>query len=307
MRGGLILVDKPSGLGSRPVGHKVARHLGFDKFGHVGTLDPLASGLLIVLLGEGTKLSQFLVGEHKAYQATIHLGLETDSCDIDGAVMQQLDVAPMDQVQVETVLQRFTGPQLQVPPAVSAVKIKGVAAHKLARLGVAPDMAPREITIHSIKLLHYRHPDIAIEVQCSKGTYMRSLARDVGEALGTIATLSQIRRTVSEPYHVMHATELDTILSLERERALQLVIPSEIALKHLPQYAVNAVLDQRLMVGNLPTGAEVAALSAQRPFRRADLVVLVGRSRLAVMEAQVDSVRAYGHPSPLAYVRVLER
>lgn len=307
MRGGLILVDKPSGLGSRPVGHRVARHLGFDKFGHVGTLDPLASGLLIVVLGEGTKLSQFLVGEHKAYQATIRLGLETDSCDIDGAVLQQLEPAPFEQAQVEDTLARFVGPQQQVPPAVSAVKIKGVAAHKLARLGVAPDMAPRDVTIHSIKLLHYRHPDIAVEVQCSKGTYMRSLARDVGEQLGTVAALSQIRRTVSEPYHVMHATELDTILSLERERARQLIIPSEVALKHLPQYAVNAVLEQRLMVGNLPTGPEVAALSAQKPFKRGDQVVLVARTRLAVMEAQVDSTRAYAHVSPLSYLRVIER
>jgi tRNA pseudouridine55 synthase len=211
---GAILVDKPSGPTSHDVVDAIRRQFGIKKVGHCGTLDPNATGLLIIVLGRGTKLSERLMGDDKVYEGTIKFGEETDSYDSDGELTMSMPVMPMtlDQLNEEAAL--FIGDQMQVPPMVSAIKKNGVPLYKLARKGIEVEREPRLIHIYNFRFTEYTEPLGQFRVACTKGTYIRSIAHDLGKKLGCGAHLTTLRRSASGKFDVKDALPLDTILRL---------------------------------------------------------------------------------------------
>ena len=222
---GLLLVDKPSGPTSHDVVAAMRRHLRFKKVGHGGTLDPLATGLLILLLGRGTKLSNYVMGSDKTYEGALQLGVSTDSQDADGQVVAERDIAGVTEEAVREEMARRTGDLLQTPPMVSAIKKDGVPLYKLARKGKTVERDPRLVHIYAFTLLEFAPPTVRFRVACTKGTYVRTLAHDIGEALGCGAHLSALRRTRSGAFSVDDALPLDRLLEMPADALIDRVIP----------------------------------------------------------------------------------
>jgi tRNA pseudouridine55 synthase len=212
---GLLLVDKPEGVTSAGVIRALKPRLGRTKVGHLGTLDPFASGLLPLCLGEATKVARYLLLERKAYEGLIRLGTATDTLDRTGTVTEQRPVLPLGATALTDLVRRFTGPQQQVPPMYSALKRDGVPLYKLARRGVDVERAARDIEVFSLALTA-RPPDgIEFTIECSKGTYVRVLAADLGRALDTVAHLERLRRTGVGSFRVADALPLDVLTAAD--------------------------------------------------------------------------------------------
>ena len=211
---GLLLVDKPSGPTSHDVVAQIRRRFRIPKVGHGGTLDPMATGLLVILLGKGTKISDRVMGHDKTYEATLRLGIETDSQDADGQVVAERDPAAVAAEQVAEQFKLRLGDQMQMPPMVSAIKIKGVPLYKLARKGQTVERQPKLVHVYRFDLLDFSPPDVRFRVECTKGTYVRTLAHDVGQSLGVGAHLVQLRRTRIGRLDVANALALDDVLAL---------------------------------------------------------------------------------------------
>lgn len=212
---GVLLLDKPNGWTSNAALQAVKRLYQAQKAGHTGSLDPLASGLLPICLGEATKLSGVLLNADKAYRFTCLLGATTTTGDAEGEVVTTRPVGSWSRTQIEAVLQQFIGPLQQIPPMYSAVKRDGQPLYKLAQRGIEVERTPREVTIHELRLLRQTPSELECEMRCSKGTYVRALAVDIGEALGCGAHVSTLRRTAVEPYDTSRMVSLDAL----RERA----------------------------------------------------------------------------------------
>jgi tRNA pseudouridine55 synthase len=210
---GLLLLDKPSGPTSHDMVYAVRRGAGEKRVGHAGTLDPLASGLLVMCLGPATRLSEFLAGKDKRYQARIRLGTTTDTYDSQGQVQAVSDQPLPEKAAVEAALAEFRGPQQQVPPAYSAIKQGGQKSYDLARRGEAVELAPRPVEFYSIELRDWQPPELTLEAHCSAGTYIRSLAHDLGQRLGCGAHLSGLRRTASGSLRLEEAVTLADLQS----------------------------------------------------------------------------------------------
>lgn len=208
---GILLIDKPEGMTSAGVVRVVKQTLGEEKVGHLGTLDPFASGLLPICLGAGTKIAQFLMVERKAYRGTIRLGVETDTFDRTGMVTQTSPVPLIDDVTLRTLATQFTGEQLQTPPMYSAIKRNGVPLYKLARQGIEVDREPRKVTIEQLTLTSIGEDTLSFALVCSKGTYVRSLAVDLGATLGCGAHLATLQRTEFGPFTITHAVALSLL------------------------------------------------------------------------------------------------
>lgn len=193
---GIVVIDKPAGLTSHDVVSRVKRILGAQKAGHTGTLDPMATGVLPVCIGEATKLARFLSLENKTYRATMLLGVRTDTQDIEGKVTQKSDIMVAEE-NIRRVLAAMVGKIKQIPPAYSALKHKGKPLYKYARQGEFPEIAPRDVEIFNIHIKDISLPNVTFEVSCSKGTYIRTLCADAGEALSCGACLSGLRRLQS--------------------------------------------------------------------------------------------------------------
>ncbi|MGZ8284533.1 MAG: tRNA pseudouridine(55) synthase TruB [Allosphingosinicella sp.] len=287
---GWLVIDKPVGPGSTDIVSKVKRALregGYAKLkvGHGGTLDPLASGVLPVALGEATKLAGRMLDSDKVYEFTIRFGEETDTLDAEGAVVATSDVRPTAE-QVEAVLARFTGEIEQVPPAYSALKVEGKRAYDLARRGEAPEMLARKVTIHR---LDCRHPseswgpsgggsghggrmdsslrrndgggldEITLEARVSKGTYIRSLARDIARALDTVGHVTMLRRLKAGPFTLASAISLDKMGELAKARQLeQALLPLTAGLDDIP--ALSVTPDQARL---LRQGRKLAGIAAK--------------------------------------------
>ena len=209
---GLLLVDKPSGPTSHDVVAQIRRRFRIPKVGHGGTLDPMATGLLVILLGKGTKISDRVMGHDKTYEGTFRLGIETDSQDADGRMVAEKDAGAVTAAQVEVQIKLRLGDQMQLPPMVSAIKIKGVPLYKLARKGETVERQPRFIHVYRFELLDFAPPDVRFRVECTKGTYVRTLAHDVGQALGVGAHLAALRRTKIGQIDVARAHPLAELL-----------------------------------------------------------------------------------------------
>lgn len=214
---GILLIDKPAGWTSHDVVAKIRNHFKFRKVGHGGTLDPLATGLLVLLIGKGTKLSNRIMGGDKSYAGTIRLGVTTDSQDADGAVLQETDAGHITREQVEAVMANYVGDIEQIPPMVSAIKKDGVALYKLARKGKEIEREPRSIHVYSLELTGFRPPYVDFRIKSSKGTYVRTLAHDIGSDLGVGGSLHTLRRTASGPLSVEKAYSMEEILACDRD------------------------------------------------------------------------------------------
>lgn len=238
---GILVIDKPVGITSHGVVQRVRRWAGQRRVGHLGTLDPLATGVLPIALGEATKLSQLLTHGEKGYRGTIRLGVETTTYDREGEVLASSDGPWPERAAVEKALERFRGEVEQVPPPYSAVKSGGETAYRRARRGERVALEPRAVTFHRIELLAYDPPDLEIEVLCSAGTYLRSMAHDLGALLGTFAHLAELVRTRSGPFTIEQAVPLDELDELDPDR----VIPMAAATR-LPSYPVDARTARRV-------------------------------------------------------------
>ncbi len=241
---GWIILDKPLGLSSAGAVGAVKRVLreggyGKVKIGHGGTLDPLAIGVLPIALGEATKLAGRMLDAIKGYQFTVTFGAATATDDAEGEVVARSDVRP-GPAAIKAALPQFTGPITQMPPAYSALKIDGQRAYALARAGETVVLAPRDLVIHDLTLLTTTAESATLEVTCSKGTYVRSLARDLALALGTVGHVSMLRRTRAGPFSIDAAISLDKLARLGQERALeQALLPLIAGLDDIPVLAVE--------------------------------------------------------------------
>ena len=208
---GVVVIDKPRGLTSFDVVARVRRALGERRVGHTGTLDPMATGVLPVCVGEATKLVPFLVSGDKEYEAELRLGVTTDSYDATGTVTSETNAANVSRADVQRALEGFVGPLQQRPPMHSAVRVGGQRLYKLAHQGLEVERRPRAVVVHALELLRYEAPLARIRVRCGKGTYIRSLAADVGAVLGVGAHLTALRRTRVGPFGLDRAVALDAL------------------------------------------------------------------------------------------------
>jgi tRNA pseudouridine55 synthase len=222
---GALLIDKPAGPTSHDVVDAIRRQFGIKKVGHCGTLDPNATGLLIIVLGRGTKLSEKLMSDDKVYEGEIKFGETTDSYDADGEMTASLPVPPLTLDELNAAAEEFVGDQMQTPPMVSAVKIKGVPLYKLARKGVEVPREPRLIHVYNFRFSAYQEPVARFRLACTKGTYVRSIAHELGRKLGCGAHLATLRRMISGKFDVADARPLDELLKLTTGELEQRVLP----------------------------------------------------------------------------------
>jgi tRNA pseudouridine55 synthase len=260
---GWIILDKPLGLGSTQAVSAVKRALrtggyGKLKVGHGGTLDPLASGVLPVAIGEATKLAGRLLDSDKIYGFTIRFGEETDTLDTEGRMIAQSDVRPTLE-EIEAVLLHFTGPIEQVPPAYSALKVGGERAYDLARAGTEVSLASRSVTVHTLEVASQASTDeVTLTAHVSKGTYIRSLARDIAHALGTVGHVTYLRRTKAGPFTLAPAISMDKLDELAKGHALeQILLPLRAGLDDIP--ALSLTPDQ---AGLLRSGQQLVGIAA---------------------------------------------
>ncbi|HEX4406673.1 MAG TPA: tRNA pseudouridine(55) synthase TruB [Polyangia bacterium] len=290
---GVLVVDKPSGPTSFDVVRRItraARLRGVRRVGHGGTLDPLASGVLPVCVGEGTKLAGFLLDADKEYEVTIRLGAETDTYDAAGAITAQYDASGIDEARVRAALPTFTGAIEQVPPIYSALKRDGRPLYDYARAGETVEIAPRAVTVHELALTGFLGPDaVSLRLRCSKGTYVRSLAFDLGRLLGVGGHVTALRRTRSGPFGLADAWTLDAVLGAlagSSDVSLPVIGPAD-GLPHLPRCSVDEAGARALEQGKrLPWDALAGAPpAADQPRVR---VVRPDGRLLAVAEPRTD-------------------
>jgi len=275
---GILLIDKPVGLSSAQVVHRVKVISGAKKIGHLGTLDPFASGLLLIGVNEGTKIADIFIGAAKSYRGVMVLGVATDSQDATGNVIGVRPVPPIDDSVLKELERKFTGAQQQVPPMFSALKKDGVRLYKLARQGKEIPREPRSITIETLRLDRVGEAEVEIDVTCTRGTYVRTLAADMGEALGCGAHLKSLRRTACGHLLLENAVTLD---ELERLRTLDEMplLPLSAALGHL-----RSVAWQMGQLARLRSGQQEILNVLERPRAGEKLLrILDARGELAAL------------------------
>ena len=279
---GILLVDKPEGMTSAGVIRALKPRLGRTKVGHLGTLDPFASGLLPLCLGEATKVARWLLLEDKAYEGTIRLGTATDTLDRTGTVVGNAPVPALEQRLVDDIARRFAGRRQQVPPMYSALKRAGVPLYELARRGIEVEREPRDIEIHRLTLAACVPDRIDFAVECSKGTYVRVLAAEIGEALATVAHLETLRRTRVGSFRIAEATAVAALLAIPADACLPLV-PVRQALGAYGAFAVpSAEVLVRLRRGQQEP---LARLPAPRSSGETALLLDAAGDVAAVLEA----------------------
>ena len=240
MINGFVVIDKPAGITSHDVVSRVRRILGTRKVGHTGTLDPFATGVLPVAVNDGTKAIPFLDEGIKCYEAVMQIGVATDTLDLTGEVVREADWTSVSRAGVESVLKEFTGHLSQIPPMYSAIKRDGQPLYKLARQGQTVERTPRDITIYSLELHTFAPPFVGFSVACSRGTYVRTLADDIGSRLGCGAALKELRRTASGPFDISAAVTLEGLEAAARSGLLgPLTVSPYAALSHLPDVPLS--------------------------------------------------------------------
>jgi tRNA pseudouridine55 synthase len=222
---GVLVVDKPPGPTSHDIVASIKRHFKFDKVGHGGTLDPQATGVLVILIERGTKLSNRFIGSDKTYEGVMHLGVATDTQDAQGEVVSEGDWSHVTREDIESQFSQFCGDMMQTPPMVSAAKKNGVPLYKLARKGKTVERDPKLIHIFEFVLVDFAPPRVSFHVSCTKGTYVRTLCTDIGENLGCGAHLAELRRTRSGDLKVEDALTMDVLGKLKKDELLDHIIP----------------------------------------------------------------------------------
>jgi len=247
---GVIVVDKPEGWTSHDAVNKVRRLAGTRKVGHLGTLDPLATGVLPLVVGRATRLAQFLMRGDKTYDAVVRFGYATDTYDRDGTPVSPITEPELDRARLEAVLDQFRGRITQMPPPISAKKVGGTPAYRLVRRNVPVELKPVEVTVHSIELLEVEGPEARLLVRCSQGTYMRSVAHDLGQALGCGAFLKSLRRLASGDFRIEQARTIPELEELARRgRLAEALIPAAELLPEFPSEMVDSLTARQIRQG----------------------------------------------------------
>lgn len=266
---GILLLDKPAGITSNTALQIVKRLFDACKAGHTGSLDPLATGVLPLCFGEATKFSQFLLDADKRYQATFQLGVITDSGDADGKVLETRPVPEISDSELESVLENYRGEISQVPSMFSALKVNGQPLYKLARQGIEIERKSRQVTIHELGVLERHQDKIKVDVHCTKGTYVRTLAEDIGLELGCGAHVVELRRLAAGPYRIDEAVSMEQLEALAEDKA-QLdakLQPVSSVVKDWPQVELTEITasyirqGQPVQIANAPTAGWVSIFS----------------------------------------------
>ena len=272
---GVLLLDKPLGLSSTAAGLRVRRLLGASKAGHVGSLDPLATGMLPICLGEATKLAGEILDGDKIYRFRVKLGRRTATGDVEGEVIATSPVPMLERQAVETVLRSFLGEQHQVPPMYSAIKQAGQPLYKLARAGVTVERPPRPVRIERLELLAMEPDVLDLRVECGKGTYVRVLAEDIAQALGTVGHVESLRRESVQPFPAERMVSMEALqAAVDSQRELPLITPAE-AVGHLPAVTLTAEGARRLQQGQIVPAGEGAVAAAGAGETGGELTVRV--------------------------------
>ena len=277
---GALLLDKPVGITSNRALQQARKLFGSSKAGHAGTLDPLASGLLLVLFGEGTKFAGPHLDDDKEYLATLKLGEKTTTGDAEGEVIETSAHAVSER-ELDSTLQRFMGEIEQVPPMHSALKRDGVPLYRLARAGETVERAARRVRISQIENIEFRPPYLSLRVRCSKGTYVRTLAEDIGAALGSCAHLTALRRIASGRWRVEDAVTLDALSSMPQALRAQHLLPLSALLDGLPRVELDPDQDARFRNGQ--------TLKAFSPAAAGTLLAVYGRDDRVIGLAEVQA------------------
>ncbi len=275
---GVLLLDKPEGLSSNAALQRVRRLTGAARAGHVGSLDPLATGMLPICLGEATKIAGVLVAGRKRYRFEITLGTATDTGDREGAVIQTGPLPALDSELIDRTLARFRGRQPQVPPMYSALKRGGQPLYRLARAGVAVERAPREIEIHELAVLTVRPDALELETLCSKGTYIRVLAADIAQALGTCGHVTRLRRLCVAPFEYEPMQTLEAVEEACRSGGQPRLIAADRALPDLPAVTVTGSGAARLAQGQAVTSPEPQLCGRVRLYDEAGCFLGLGEA-----------------------------
>lgn len=261
---GILNIHKATGMTSHDVVARVRKILKQRRVGHAGTLDPAASGVLPICVGQGTRVAEYLSESGKAYLAEIICGTVTDTYDAEGEVIRTSDWSTLTLPQIEQAVQSFLGPQLQLPPRFSAIKIKGQRAYKLARAGTEVTMEARPVTISNITISDWQAPRLTLGVECSKGTYIRSLAYDLGERLGCGAHLGGLVRTRSGPFELAQSVSLEQVAeAAEIGEIGKLLFPSDFALSFTSEIRLDQATTEKVLHGNSFKDERVSGQSAR--------------------------------------------
>ena len=290
---GVLLIDKPTGLTSHDVVARVRKRLALRRVGHTGTLDPFASGLMVLCVGRATRLARFFSATAKTYIATVHFGYGTDTYDRTGQPVGEVRDASPELSELKRCLASFQGRQMQVPPVYSAKKIGGTRLHRLARQGIAVTPSPVEVEFHTIELLKLDGPRARIELSVSSGTYIRSLAQDLGHLLGTGAHLAELRRTRVGSFLVSEALDMMGLLEGARTPA-DALLPPNAALRDLSEVRLEPAAAKRLAHGRTPSWEEVTSPGDMRGVSGPVRVVDSGGDLLAI--AALDGERKLLRP-----------
>jgi tRNA pseudouridine55 synthase len=286
---GIIVLDKPAGITSAKAVAAVKKELGAAKVGHTGTLDPFATGVLLCCINQATRLARFFLHGRKRYVALLRLGTSTDTQDATGQTIASCPVPALSQEFLTSVFHRFSGCQMQQPPAFSALKHEGTPLYKLARKGKPVQKPPRPITV-ALRILEVDLPDIRFEVTCSAGTYVRTLCADIGQAIGCGGHMAQLRRTACAGFSLEDAVSLDAFKAAGRDAKLSWILPMAEALKEMPSVRADGDLLQCLFHGRTLTAERIterALEGAARADRPGDYIKVVDeKGRLkAVLQA----------------------
>ena len=261
---GILNINKPEGMTSHDVVATIRKLLGQRRVGHAGTLDPAASGVLPICIGQGTRVAEYLSESGKAYRATIIFGIATDTYDAEGAITSTASTADLTISQIEKTLPLFLGSQMQVPPRYSAIKLQGQPSYKRARAGEEITLDPRPIVIHALEVIDWSPPALVLAIECSKGTYIRSLAHDLGQYLGCGACLGALIRTRSGPFSLPESITLEQLATAVNSASVQdYLYPVDKALEQYPALVLDAGTTGQVKHGNpfsytIPTNNHLA-------------------------------------------------
>lgn len=289
---GILNINKARGMTSHDVVAKIRRLLKQKRVGHAGTLDPAASGVLPICVGQATRVAEYLSESGKAYEARIVFGIITDTYDAEGTIVQTAETAHLSLAQIENTLRYFLGLQMQMPPRYSAIKLQGQPAYKRVRAGEEIVLEPRPIEIYQLRILSWHNPELALAVECSKGTYIRSLAYDLGEQLGCGAHLAALTRTRSGPFLLHDSVTLEQLAeATTSDWTAQYLISFDSVLHHYPAMHLDAPTLERALHGNAFSYEEQ---SEQGP--QAELARIYDRAGRFVAIATWDGQQRMWHP-----------
>ncbi|HEB77133.1 MAG TPA: tRNA pseudouridine(55) synthase TruB [Methylothermaceae bacterium] len=273
---GILLLDKSPGLTSNQALQKAKSLLQGRKAGHTGSLDPIATGLLPICYGEATKISPFLLGGDKRYRVLVRLGVATATGDAEGEIIERKPVPALDRLMIERALERFRGEIEQIPPMYSALKQGGKRLYDLARQGIEVERPPRRVTIHELELLDFGPDFLELEVYCSKGTFIRTLAEDIARALGTVGHVEQLRRTQVGDFDIDQAITLDRLEAMSLEQRRRLLLPIDAAVTSWPSVRLSDDMSFYILRGQPVLIPKLQAQGWVRLYNRDGLFLGVG-------------------------------